>query len=81
MKYYYSKQKELSSFTGRSWSTRIIEFILELHIEEWYLRRMSIKSFLVNFGDKIISLGKRSLIMTIRKLACRTKEMVLKSRY
>ena len=43
MEYYYSKKKELSSFTRRSWSKHIIEFILELHLEEWYLRCTSIE--------------------------------------
>ena len=66
MKECHNTQEKTSSFTGRGWSERIIEFILELHLEEWYLRCASIESTLVNFRDQTISLEKRSLIITIQ---------------
>ena len=52
MKEYYNTQEETSSFTGRGWSKKIIEFILILHLEEFYFRCASIESILVNFGNR-----------------------------
>ena len=66
MEEYYNTQEDTSSFTGRGWSKIIIEFILELHLEEWYFRCTSIESTLVNFGDQKTSLEKRSLLITIQ---------------
>ena len=66
MEEYYNNQEKTSSFTERGWSKRIIEFILELYLEEWYFRCTSIESILVNFGDQIISLETRSLLIIIR---------------
>ena len=80
MKEYYNTQEETSSFTGRRWLKRIIEFILELHLEEWYFRCASIESTLVNFGDQTISLEKRSLIITIQYFYSKIKNLPAEQR-
>ena len=80
MEEYYNTQEDTSSFTGRGWSKRLIEFILELHLEEWYFRCASIESTLVNFGDQIISLEKRSLIITIQYFYSKMKNLPAEQR-
>ena len=80
MEEYYNNQEETSSFTGRGWSKRKIEFILELHLEEWYFRCTSIEATIVNFEDQIISLEKRSLLITTQYFYSKMENLPVEQR-
>jgi len=53
------------NFSGRGWTKTIIELVLTIHVEEWYLRCNSLTSP-ANIKDGNMSFEKRSLLLTIK---------------
>ena len=67
MNKFYKKSQLTSTFTGIGWTKQLIQFTLSTHIDEWYHRCDSSSTpNQISFQNTIMSLEKRSLIITIQ---------------
>ena len=69
MNKHYKKEKLTGTFTGIGWTKTIIELMITIHINEWYLQcQLNSKPNTINHNDKIISFEKEALLITIQHL-------------
>ena len=66
---HYTSDNKPYSFTGMGWSRTLIEFLITLHLEEWYNRCTSnVDQKTIHFKDNVISMEKRVLLFTVEHL-------------
>ena len=65
MEQHYTTHRDNPIFTGRRWSKQIIELVLTIHADEWYLRYGTFISP-ENIDDENMSHEMRSLFLTIK---------------
>ena len=69
MNKHYKKEKLTGTFTGIGWTKTIIELMITIHINAWYLQcQLNSKPNTINHNDKIISFEKEALLITIQHL-------------
>ena len=69
MSKYYKKEKITGTFTRIGWTKTILELMIIIHINEWYLRyQLNSKPNAINHNDKMISFEKEVLLITIQCL-------------
>ena len=62
MNKHYKKEKITGTFAVIGWTKSIFEFMITIHINEWYLRfQLNSKPKAINHNNKMISFKKETL--------------------